>query len=117
MADLTAGERKAGTGWHRYRNGADLVAELELTPEELDRAQDLTGAYIRAWHLTQVRKVQDRTQADLARAMGVSQPRVSEIENGDLDRVTVSTLRAYVRALGGTVRIVADFGDREYRLT
>lgn len=115
MADLTANER-AATGWHRYQSAADLVAELELTSEELERAQDLTGAFIRAWHLTQVRKIQDRTQADLARAMGVSQPRVSEIENGDLDRVTVSTLRAYVRALGGDVRIVADFGDREYRL-
>jgi hypothetical protein len=31
--------------------------------------------------------------------------------------VTLSTLRAYVRALGGSLRVVADFGDREYRLT
>jgi predicted XRE-type DNA-binding protein len=104
------------TSWHRYERSADLIAELDLTKEEMERAGDLTGTYIRAWHLTQVRKAQDRTQADLARAMGVSQPRVSEIENGDLDRVTLSTLRSYVRALGGTVRVVADFGDREYRL-
>lgn len=104
-------------GWRRYDGATELVAELELTDEEMDRARTLTDTYVRAWHLTQVRKAQDRTQADLAQAMGVTQPRVSEIENGDLDRVTVSTLRAYVRALGGTVRIVADFGDREYRLT
>jgi predicted transcriptional regulator len=108
---------KSTAGWHRYDSATELVAELELTDEEMDRARILTDTYVRAWHLTQVRKAQDRTQADLAQAMGVTQPRVSEIENGDLDRVTVSTLRAYVRALGGTVRIVADFGDREYRLT
>jgi hypothetical protein len=49
--------------------------------------------------------------------MGVRQPRVSAIERGELDVVTLSTLRAYVRALGGSLRVVADFGDREYRLT
>jgi predicted XRE-type DNA-binding protein len=49
--------------------------------------------------------------------MGVSQPRVSALERGELDTVTLSTLRAYVHALGGKLRVVADFGDREYRLT
>jgi hypothetical protein len=34
-----------------------------------------------------------------------------------LAALTLSTLRAYVSALGGKLRIVADFGDREYRLT
>lgn len=115
MPDMTTGATT--TGWHRYRDAGELVAELGLTDDEMDKAEEATGAYIRAWHLMQVRKLQDRTQAELAKAMGVSQPRISEIENGDLDRVTLSTLRAYVRALGGTVRVVADFGDREYRLT
>ena len=49
--------------------------------------------------------------------MGVTQPRVSAIERGELDTVTLSTLRAYVHALGGKLRVVADFGDQEYRLT
>jgi predicted XRE-type DNA-binding protein len=105
------------TRWHRYETPAELLADLDLTDEELDRARERTDTFIRAWHLTQVRKAQDRTQSDLAQAMGVTQPRVSEIESGELDRVTLSTLRAYVRALGGTVRIVADFGDRTYRLS
>ncbi len=40
------------------------------------------------------------------------------LSNGaKLDVVTLSTLRAYVHALGGSLRVVADFGDREYRLT
>jgi hypothetical protein len=41
----------------------------------------------------------------------------SALERGELDSVTLSTLRAYVSSLGGKLRIVADFGDREYRLT
>lgn len=116
------------TRWHRYDTSAELLTDLDLSGEELDRARERTDTFIRAWHLTQVRKAQDRTQSDLAHAMGVTQPRVSEIENGDLDRVTVSTLRAYVRALGGRLRIVAEFGeardpdghqcgDRTYRLS
>ncbi|GGK40439.1 hypothetical protein GCM10011591_10100 [Nocardia camponoti] len=43
--------------------------------------------------------------------------RVSALERGDMDGVTLSTLRAYVRALGGKLNVIADFGDREYRLS
>lgn len=46
--------------------------------------------------------------------MGVSAPRVSALEHGDIDKTEVSTLRSYVEALGGSLRVVADFGDTEY---
>jgi predicted XRE-type DNA-binding protein len=45
--------------------------------------------------------------------MGVSQARVSAIERGKLDRAELSTLAAYVTALGGKLEIVADFGDEK----
>jgi hypothetical protein len=38
--------------------------------------------------------------------MGVTQPRVSAIERGELDTVTLSTPRAYVQAPGGNRRVV-----------
>jgi len=44
--------------------------------------------------------------------MGVAQPRASAIEHGQLARTEVGTLAAYVAALGGTLRIVADFADQ-----
>ena len=44
--------------------------------------------------------------------MHVKQPSVSELERGALDRAGLSTIRAYVEALGGKIEIVADFGDR-----
>ena len=109
--------KKTATGWHGYSDVGELLTELELTSEDMTRAQEVTHDHIRAWHLAMVRTEQDRTQDDVAQAMGVTQPRVSAIERGELDTVTLSTLRAYVHALGGQLRVVADFGDQEYRLT
>jgi predicted XRE-type DNA-binding protein len=45
--------------------------------------------------------------------MGISQARVSAIERGQIDRTELSTLAAYVAALGGKLEIVADFGDEK----
>jgi DNA-binding XRE family transcriptional regulator len=109
--------KKTGAGWSVYENPDELLAELDLTDEDMAQARQTTEDHIRAWHLAQVRAEQDRTQEDVARALGVRQPRISAIERGELDTVTLATLRAYVRALGGSLRVVADFGDREYRLT
>ncbi|MEU8079018.1 XRE family transcriptional regulator [Catellatospora citrea] len=111
------GEKHTTAGWHEYENVGELLAELDLTGDDMARAREVTDDHIRAWHLAQVRAEQDRTQEEIAQAMGVKQPRVSAIERGDLDAVTLATLRAYVNALGGRLRVVADFGDREYRLT
>jgi predicted XRE-type DNA-binding protein len=109
--------RRTAPGWHAYDDAGELLGELELTNEDMIHAREITDDHVRAWHLAQVRTEQDRTQEEVAHAMGVRQPRVSAIERGELNVVTLSTLRAYVRALGGNLRVVADFGDREYRLT
>jgi predicted XRE-type DNA-binding protein len=109
--------KRTAAGWHAYNDVGELLSELELTNEDMVHAREVTDDHVRAWHLAQVRAEQDRTQEEVAHVMGVRQPRVSAIERGELDVVTLSTLRAYVHALGGSLRVVADFGDREYRLT
>jgi transcriptional regulator with XRE-family HTH domain len=48
---------------------------------------------------------------EVAKAMGVTQARVSRIEKGQLERSEVDTLAAQARALGGKLMIIADFGD------
>jgi DNA-binding XRE family transcriptional regulator len=108
---------ETAAGWPVYENVGELFGELQLTDEDLELAQQTTDDHIRSWRLARVRAEQDRTQEDVALAMGVTQPRVSAIERGELDSVSLSTLRSYVRALGGKLRVVADFGDQEYRLT
>jgi vacuolar-type H+-ATPase catalytic subunit A/Vma1 len=41
--------------------------------------------------------------------MGVSQQRVSAIESGGV--AELATLADYIRALGGELKVIADFGD------
>jgi predicted XRE-type DNA-binding protein len=66
---------------------------------------------VRAYKLAEIRRSQHMTQAVIAQGMGVAQPRVSAIEHGRLDSTELGTLRSYVEALGGRLRVIADFGD------
>lgn len=97
----------------------DLVQDFGFTPEEQEAVRsgaDRMIAGARAQRLAEVRKRQNATQVEVAAAMGVSQARVSKIEQGELERSEVETLAAYVKALGGKLKIIADFGDESYVL-
>jgi DNA-binding XRE family transcriptional regulator len=60
--------------------------------------------------LRELRKARKLTQARVARTLGITQDSVSRLEKrSDL---LLSTLRKTVRAMGGDVRIVAEFRDR-----
>jgi hypothetical protein len=56
------------------------------------------------------------TDRDATLAIESTQARVSRIEKGQLARGEVDTLAAYVQALGGKLKIIADFGDESYVL-
>jgi hypothetical protein len=43
--------------------------------------------------------------------MNVSQAHVSRMEHGDVEKTQVDSLAAYVTAIGGHLRLVADFGQ------
>ena len=78
---------------------------------EIERRAERMRAQVRAYRLAEVRRRQHATQVEVARRMGISQSRVSDIERGLIGRSEVDTLAAYVTALGGKLKIVADFGD------
>ncbi|MFF0310445.1 helix-turn-helix domain-containing protein [Streptosporangium sp. NPDC004379] len=89
----------------------ELRAEL-IRPEdegEVARFGEELMARQRAYRLAEARRELGLRQEDVAQAMGVSQARVSQIESGAISEV--ATLAAYVTALGGQLKIVADFGD------
>ncbi|GAA1216020.1 XRE family transcriptional regulator [Kitasatospora nipponensis] len=91
----------------------DVRAEL-ISPEDegaVDTHRGRMLAEVRAYRLVEARKRRDLTQQNLADAMGVTQARVSAIERGAISRAELSTLEAYVAALGGKLELVADFGD------
>ena len=67
----------------------------------------------RAYRLREIREEQGVTQKELAERMHLTQPTISALEAGDLDRSGLATLRAYVEALGGTVEVTANFGSRK----
>jgi predicted XRE-type DNA-binding protein len=80
-------------------------------PNRRKDAQVARGAFVLGHHLAEMRKERGLTQQEVAAAMGVSQVRVSRMENGELDRMQVDSIAAYVSALGGHLKLVADFGD------
>ncbi len=60
--------------------------------------------------LRELRKAHHRTQASMAKQLGISQDGVSRLEQrSDL---LLSTLRNYVEAMGGDLRLIAEFPDQ-----
>jgi DNA-binding XRE family transcriptional regulator len=87
----------------------------EFFPDPADRAEVEAGAEQlvqanRAHRLVEMRRRLGLTQADVAERMHVRQERVSAIERAKVDASELRTLAAYVKALGGRLEIVADFG-------
>ena len=64
--------------------------------------------------LSELRRGLGVTQDQLAKSLDVRQAAVSKLEGRD--DVLLSTLSAYVAALGGTLEVVARFGDQAIRL-
>ena len=65
--------------------------------------------------LRELRKLAGKTQEETAGAAGMAQSEVSRIE-GQRDAL-VTTLRRYVEALGGELKLVARFGNHTMKLS
>ena len=68
----------------------------------------------RGWRLSEMRKRRGMTQEQVAARMRVSVARISQIEAGDVS--TQDVLNRYVAALGGTLKLIADFGDEQLKI-
>ena len=95
--------------WEQLRQASIDAGHLD--PKRLEALGRWQLDRVRAHRLAEVRKALGVSQVDMAKTMHMSQARVSKIERGDLATAQVGTLRAYVRALGGEVELVARFGD------
>jgi len=82
-----------------------------LSPAERKRVEHRAAEIIaEEMSLRDLRKARRLTQARIARKLGITQDSVSRLERrSDL---LLSTLRKTVKAMGGDVRIVAEFPDR-----
>jgi len=95
--------------------------------DHLERAIDTAGGQVafdaavgamldeaRGWRLAELRKRREMTQEQVATRMGVSVARVSQIEGGSVS--TQDVLGRYIAALGGTLKLIADFGDEQLKV-
>lgn len=78
-----------------------LVNEIDVDQQEWAREYAAT--------LAALRQAMGLTQAEIAARLGATQPEISKIEHRD--DVLVSTLRAFVDALGADLELVARFRD------
>ncbi len=102
-------ERKRARPWAEVR--AERAAAGEINEVDVARNKRRMRETQRAYKLAEIRRAHVPRQADVAAAMGVSAAAVSKLENGDLSRTQVGTLESYVAALGGRLRVVAEFPD------
>ncbi|MQY15047.1 putative antitoxin HigA2 [Streptomyces sp. RB5] len=104
------------------RRWQDVKAEAHRRHPELhdprlrERADAELDAQIAGFHLRELRRLVGKTQADVAAAIEVSQSRISQIENGDLDSMELETLRAYAAALGGHVDVTVGIGPHAVKV-
>ena len=83
----------------------------KLSPAERKKVEDRAAELIaEEMSLRDLRKARKLTQARVAKTLRITQDSVSRLEQrSDL---LLSTLRKTVKAMGGDVRIVAEFPDR-----
>ena len=87
----------------------------DLTPERRRRIDDLKIELLAEMPLHELRRARALTQRDMARMLNVNQPAVSKLEQRA--DVYVSSLRSYIEAVGGKLKIVAEFPQGEVAIT
>jgi transcriptional regulator with XRE-family HTH domain len=92
------------------------LAKQTMKPDLIARARKAATREIAALELAELRKTLKETQNDLADRMKVSQAAISKLETPHRN-VHVDQLRSIVSAMGGNLRIIAEFADRNIELS
>ena len=114
--------RSSGCGWRWTYGGVTYTAEDYIpfnipdkyccvsgkrTTVWVDPRDRRRGLWIDAYSLHEACKAFGRTQVQVAKAIGVSQNRVSHMESGDMGATGIDSLRRYIAVLGGSLTLDA----------
>ena len=98
-------------------SGRHSFSELtkDFTPERRQRIAEIKSELLAEMPLHELRRARALTQRDMAKMLKVNQPAVSKLEQRA--DIYVSSLRSYIEAVGGKLKIVAEFPEGEVAIT
>ena len=79
-------------------------------PEVVAQAESMATEILLNIHLAELREKVQKTQGEMAHALGIRQPTVAGMEKPGRD-VKLSTLKRYVEATGGKLRLDIELPD------
>ena len=79
-------------------------------PEVVAQAESMATETLLNIHLDELREKVQKTQVEMAHALGIRQPTVAGMEKPGRD-VKLSTLKRYVEATGGKLRLDIELPD------
>lgn len=82
-----------------------------MSPERREKIEDQARALLISMALQELRQTRHLTQQELAAILNVNQAALSKMENQTDMRI--STLRKLLSAMGGNLKIVAEFPEGE----
>lgn len=83
----------------------------KMSPERREKVKNKAQAILMNMALQELRKTRHLSQQDLAQILKVNQAALSKMENQADMRI--STLRKLLAAMGGNLKLVAEFPDSE----
>ena len=90
-------------------NSLDKLLASEK-PEVIKRAQVKSENILLEIHLNEVRALLQKTQKEMAKAMGVTQPTIASMEKIGKD-LKLSSIKRYVESAGAKVRLDIELPD------
>lgn len=95
---------------------AKKFAELQarMTPESRANVEQLYRQHLKEMPLHELRRAQELTQETLAKTLHVDQAAISRLERRT--DMYISTLRNYIRGMGGELEIIATFTKGQVKI-
>lgn len=95
------------------RDDLDKLLAKE-TPEAIERINEQADDILTGIRLAEIRQWLEKTQVDMAKAMGVAQPTIAKMEKSGND-LRLSTLKRYAESAGAKISVDVELPDGTHR--